>query len=976
MADEQRDTKSISFKDTLNLPHTDFPIRANAALDDPLMIQRWKDRDLYRKTFDLNSGKTRFLLHDGPPYANGNIHLGSSYNKILKDIIAKSQRMMGKHVPVTPGWDCHGLPIELKVTKEKGNLPRQELQKACRNYAADWIKTQKEEFRGLGVLMDWARPYSTMDYTYEADTVKAFGILINKGYIERKNKTVPWCYHCQTVLASAEIEYYERKDPSIYVLFALTKHAQETVFPLLQDKEISLAVWTTTPWTLPLNRAVVINPHANYVVLAIGEKYVIVAEALADALCAVVGVSKEIVATVPAAQLSASGIMVCHPFIPDATVPVLADQSVELAEGTACVHNAPGAGPIDYEIGIKNNLEIYSPVGPDGRYTQEIAPAELIGLTIDEAQGKVISLLLAAGTLLHKATIKHSFPHCWRCRNGLIFRATKQWFCNLEKNNLKKQVLEKIDTIKTVPTRSINTLKATVESRLEWCISRQRVWGTPIVALICSTCDKEYTSQELINTVSQKIAEHGIEYWDSVSVDSLVPSNFSCTQCDGKTFTKEYDILDVWFDSGSSFYAVLQRNKELGFPADVYVEGRDQHRGWFQSSLLLSMIINETPPMKTIVTHGYTVDETGRKMSKSLGNVITPAEIIKKIGVDGLRFWVSSIDCSGGDIVISEIITRNIQEVFRKIRNTCRFLLSNLYDFDIKKDAISFDLMRVLDQHALQQLFELNRTVIASYASYNTSVVFHEIGDFCTTYLSSFYLDIIKDRLYVEQADGVERRSAQTVCWYLLDTLTRLIAPILSITAEQLTDVYQDNPQESIHEQTFVLLSDVYSFLQTTEITQGGAESGIKTVEALLCLPKNIVTDDYQAAWDMVLVIRNGLLKAIENLRAAGTIKHSLEARIVLHKDKNIFKENALMEAFFKKLSLYGQTPEQFFKELLIVSQFVFVDQIDASFQQLVPGILVSIECAQGVKCPRCWLWQEDNNEHGVCNRCLSIVGQ
>lgn len=973
MAAERLDKKTSSFKDTLNLPHTDFPIRANPAIDDPIMLESWKKKNIYEKTFKLHKGNKKFILHDGPPYANANIHLGSSYNKMLKDIIAKSQRMMGKQVPITPGWDCHGLPIELKVTKEHPNLSRSELKKACRAYATEWINIQRQEFKDLGVFMDWDHPYSTMDSCYEADIIRVFGVLVEKGYIERKNKTVSWCYHCKTVLASAEIEYYDRKDPSIHVLFPLTQETKNTVFPDLSDKKISLTVWTTTPWTLPLNRSVLIHPNTTYVVLVFEEQYIIVAEPLADKLCTLLSIEKQIVGSCKATDLVKKELLVHHPFITTLTVPIISDQSVELSEGTACVHNAPGAGPVDYEVGIKNGLEIYSPVGPDGRYTNEIMPSELVDISVDDAQGKVITLLINAGTLLHKGSIKHSYPHCWRCRNGLIFRATRQWFCNLEKNNFKERVLQKIDSIKTVPTKSINTLKATINNRLEWCISRQRIWGTPLVAILCKECDTEHTDRALINAVAEQVEQQGIECWDELAINTILPHNFSCKNCGSKEFKKEQDILDVWFDSGSSNYAVLKKNPELGFPADVYVEGRDQNRGWFQSSLLISMIVNNEPPMKTIVTHGYTVDETGRKMSKSLGNVITPGEIIKKIGVDGLRLWASSIDCSGGDIIISEIILKNIQEVLRKIRNTCRFLISNLYDFDIKKDSIPFNSMRTFDVHALQELFELNRMVINSYNEFDTAAVFHAINDFCATYLSSCYLDIIKDRLYVESPAGIERRSAQTVCWYLLDSITRLIAPILSITADQLAMIYQKQSDYSIHEQTFNLLKPIYEFLQ--ENGSFKQDKGIDSFEDLINLEKNIVTDKQNEIWTLLFKMRAAILKSIEDLRAQGVIKHSLEARIELMIQKDMIGYNAF-QSFCSQLNTAGEQPQQFFKEFLIVSQCIFTDTVNELIPSILPGLLIKVTQAKGIKCPRCWQWEENQNADGLCNRCFNVVNK
>src|SRR5579872_576442 len=853
---EQNNQKK-SFKDTLNLPHTNFPMRPNPKEDDALMLKRWENENIYIRSFDKNKGNEKFILHDGPPYANGHTHLGHAYNKILKDIVTKSQRMMGKHVPVIPGWDCHGLPIEFAVKKENPALTGDALKKECREYAQKWIEVQKYEFKQLGVLMNWDNPYLTMDFGYEAHTLNAFGILVEQGYIERKNKTVPWCPTCQTVLASAEIEYQDRKDPSLYVLFTLQDIMCQRLFPTLRNKPISLLVWTTTPWTLPLNRAILIKPNENYVVLDTENNYIIVGKSRADAIAQLLNISPVVVAEFNSQQLIEAQAQVAHPFISDFFTPVLGDDSVLTDDGTACVHCAPGVGPTDYEVGIKNNLDIYSPISPDGHYTKEINNEELVGMSVAHAQGWVIQKLIDTNTLLLKTSIKHSYPHCWRCRGGLIFRATKQWFCNLEKNNLKENATESISRITMLPQASHNRFEATIEGRLEWCLSRQREWGVPITALICESCDHTYITKEFIAEVAAHVAQHGIEYWDKVSLDELnVP--ITCSQCMVGRLRKETDILDVWFDSGISHYAVLSNPAlaslgQVGYPADMYLEGKDQHRGWFQSSLLTSMIIEGTPCMKTIVTHGYTVDDKGRKMSKSLGNGITSQEVIDKLGTDGLRLWSSSID-TAGDVVASELLFQNVQEVFRKIRNTCRFLLSNINDFDINKDAIALEKMSAIDQYALQELYEMHQELMHAYTDYNFTKIFHTLGSYCAVNLSAFYLDIVKDRLYVEKKDGVERRSAQTVAYHILDTLTKLMAPVLSFTAEQISDEYQKDKIESIHLQQFPIMQPVWK-----------------------------ENSEQEHAWRILKDVRSALLKSIEIQREKQLIKHSLEAAVTMY---------------------------------------------------------------------------------------------
>jgi isoleucyl-tRNA synthetase len=938
MVQEER-SNTISFKETLNLPRTDFPIRSNAKVDDPALIKRWETEQLYAKAFVHNAGKKKFILHDGPPYANGHLHIGHAYNKILKDMATKSQRMAGNHVPVTPGWDCHGLPIELAVSKEFPHLELAALKKECRAYATKWISVQKEEFKRLAVVMDWDNPYLTMNFSYEADTLRAFSEFVAKGYIERKNKTVPWCFSCKTVLAAAEIEYYDRKDPSLYVLFPLEQSTMNALLPDLKGKVGYVVIWTTTPWTIPLNRAVLAHPRASYVVLEDSQgRYILVGQKGADALCTRLQIPKKVVAQLKGSQLLAAGGGVRHPFIADLCVPLIGSDTVNLDEGTAFVHCAPGCGPEDYEIGVTHNLEIYSPITPEGTYTADIQPAALEGMSVTDGQIWVLKKLQEKGHLLHKESIQHSYPHCWRCRNGLIFRATKQWFCDLAKNNLKHAVLQEIETLVTFPPKSINRLKATVAGRLEWCLSRQRIWGVPIPALICTTCDTAFTDQKFIESVADQVEKQGVEYWDSIPVEQLQEGK-QCAACKGEQFKKETDILDVWFDSGISHYAVLCKNPALAFPADMYLEGKDQHRGWFQSSLLTSMVLQGRAPMKEIFTHGFTVDEKGRKMSKSLGNVVLPEQMLEQIGTDGVRLWVASID-NADEAVVSDVLMRNVQEVFRKIRNTCRFLLSNLYDFEKERDALALEELFSIDRYALQKLAFVSKHIVNCYERYDFTALFHALADYSAVELSSFYLDIIKDRLYVEKADGHARRSAQTACWYILDTVTKLIAPVLSCTAEYVSDHYQKNKKESIHLQQFA---------DTTPFTQ-----------------QTLPLDQWFAS---LKEIRGVILKQIETLREKNIIKHSLEAAVTLTLDPELYN----LDGFFESLEKTNQDVELFFKELCIVSQ------VTMKFEKNIqneghPGILVHVAKAHGVKCPRCWNWEENSNPHGLCNRCTMIV--
>jgi len=937
MAEHNGIDKEFSLKDSLNLPRTDFPIRPQAKIDDPALLERWATEGLYDKAFALNrASKQSYILHDGPPYANGSIHLGHAYNKILKDILTKAYRMSGYYVPVTPGWDCHGLPIEHKIMQQTPGLTPIETKKACRAYAQQWIDIQRAEFKKLGVVMDWDNPYITMAPSYEAAIMRAFGIILGKGLIERKNKTVAWCPSCATTLASAEIEYQDRKDPSLYVLFALTKTAKEKLFPAWANEPISMLVWTTTPWTLPLNRAVAVKPETAYQLVRIGNDLVIVGAQLAPKIAALVERELQVIEEFSSAKLA--GAQIEHPIVEGVTVPVLFDESVGIDEGTACVHTAPGCGPTDYELGVKNNLEIYSPITPDGRYSSAIIPQELEGMAVADGQIWVIKKLAAMNRLFHKGSLRHSYPHCWRCHNGLIFRATPQWFFSLQQ--VKEQALAAVEHINFMPERGKNFMRATVGSRWEWCLSRQRSWGVPIPALLCNSCHSEYTSPDFVATVARGVEKEGIEYWDRVPLAELFPQGHTCAACGSKDFRKETDILDVWFDSGVSHYAVLEARPELRFPADLYLEGLDQYRGWYQSSLLTSIVLEGVPAMKGIMCHGFTVDGQGRKMSKSLGNVIAPQEIIDQLGTDGLRLWVASIG-SDSDAVVSETLLKNVAEVYRKIRNTSRFLLQNLYDFNKEQDEVPFDKLPYVDRVALQQLAAFNEEMQREYRKGDFTSLFHGLADYCTTQLSSLYLDIIKDRLYVEQADGHARRSAQTVCWYMLDTLTRLIAPILSFTAELLSDEYQRNKTSSIHLQNFAQLP-------TGDIAV------------------------IQQQWQALLDIRSAVLKTIEIQREAGSIKHSLEAAVTLA----ITPEYAHYQdyrAVETELQQRGQNMAALIKELCIVSA-VELTTAAGDGKEVVPGVFVSVKQAEGVKCPRCWHWQVEVDAEGLCMRCSPIV--
>ena len=928
------DSKKNGYSDTLNLPKTDFSLRAEFCIQDPAMLDRWEQEKLSEKTFDAHHGSEKFILHDGPPYSNGHIHLGHAYNKILKDIVCKSERMSGKHVPVIPGWDCHGLPIELKVAQEQKFETREALQQACRQYAQKWIEIQRSEFKKLGVMMHWDKPYTTMDFSYEAKILRAFGQFVQQGFIQKKLKTVPWCASCQTALANAEIEYAERKDPSLYVQFPLQDSVVKKVFPKIIDQEISLLVWTTTPWTLPLNRAVVLHPGAKYSLVEMNGKLVIMGADLVAKVATTTGIAASVVQTFVAEDLI--GQHVCHPFIQDLYVPIIGDGFVSLEDGTACAHSAPGCGPEAYEVGIKNNLEIYSPLSVDGKYTSEIIPAELVGMPVVDGQIWVIKKLAALDRIMFKQSIRHSYPHCWRCRNGLIFRATSQWFCDLSQHSLKDRALAAIQHLTMYPETGRNRFAATLQGRLEWCLSRQRTWGVPIPALNCIQCGHVFTSPELIEVAAQGVQKEGIEFWDRVKVSDL--GNYACSSCSHNQFRKEFDILDVWFESGVSHYAVLDQNPEQAFPASMYLEGKDQHRAWFQSSLLTALVLENKPPMHEILTHGFTVDAQGKKMSKSLGNVVTPDQIIEKIGTDGLRLWVASNDYDS-DPVVSDLLLKNVSEVYRKIRNTCRFLLSNLYDFNIDRDAVSIEKMYFIDQYALVKLHAFNMAMQSAYRERKTVAGFATLADFCSKELSSMYLDIIKDRLYVEEADGLARRSAQTTCYHILHTLTTVMAPILSLTAEQVFDHYKSKGDNSIHLKTFADTKILY-------------ENVMKLVKP----------EEFANLWQSLEIVREQVLKSLEVVRSQGIIGHSLDARVQI----------CLTNDFSKLLTMNKLS--EFLKEYCIVSHVEILDQPLSTMHAPVSGLYIFVDKALGGKCPRCWHWTVECQGGNVCHRCARVL--
>jgi isoleucyl-tRNA synthetase len=993
--------KNKNYRDTLNLPQTDFPMRAGAQITEPKILEGWERDDLYHRSIKENQDSDKFVYHDGPPYANGHIHIGHAFGKILRDIVCKSERMFGKRVYFTPGWDCHGLPIEFKVSEEKGwdktetPVDPLELKKECRAYASGWIEIQREEFKRLGIIADWENPYVTMSPEYEASILQGFAKFVEGGYIERRERTVPWCPSCNTTLAAAEIEHKDRDDNSCYVLFKVEDESAKKI-DAAKGLELSFLVWTTTPWTLPLNRGLMLLESAEYAVVKKDENSAfILAKDLVEKVCKKAGINPEVLAVFKGSYFK--DVKALHPTEQGRVVPVVYDSMVSLSDGTAVVHTAPGCGPEDYLVGVKNKLEIYSPISEKGLYTEGVFPAELKGMHVFKGQAWMLEYLEKSGALFLKETLNHSYPYCWRCHKPLIFRATKQWFCNLDKNDLVRKSLEEIDNISFSPEWGKTRLQAFVGTRTEWCISRQRQWGVPITALKCGDCkESAHLTKELVLSVAENVAKDGIEYWDTVSVDQLkkdgaIPADLKCEKCSGSNFVKEQDILDVWFDSGVSNFAVLAKDPAQGVPADLYLEGSDQHRGWFQSSLFASMIINGHTPTKAILTHGFVVDKNRRKMSKSVGNVVAPDEIIKKYSVDVLRLWTATADYET-DIAISEQIISTTFEAYRKIRNTCKFMLSNLYDFDEAINCVpskaacapapyngKFDGFEVVepdgkqkeislttvDRMILGKLVTISRDIKKAYKEHQFSLIFNRLNTFCVNDLSAEYLDIVKDRLYVEAQSGNIRRSAQMTIDIILGTITRLMAPILSFLAEEVSNHHHKKIEgceieniSSIHLQTFVDENEIEELVNAWDAEFVGGTPHKK--------------HDISKFWSSLENLRAQVFKAIETKRETGEIKHSLESCVSIfidEKDENGKRLLDLLPGFEK---FEGQN--RFLTDWLIVSDLKIVESPDGLEKTGLDWLSVSAKHAAGTKCPRCWHWEETDCPDDLCTRCKELL--
>jgi isoleucyl-tRNA synthetase len=925
----------MSYKDTLLLPQTDFPMKANLAKKEPEMLKKWDENSIYKKIVLDREGREKFVLHDGPPYANGHIHMGHVLNKVLKDIVVKSKTMFGYQSPYVPGWDCHGLPIEHNIEKELGRdkknaMSKSEFRKLCRGYAKKFIDIQKDEFKRLGVFGDWDDPYLTMDYKYEADTLRELGKFVEKDLVYKQRKPVYWCASCKTALAMAEVEYQDDVSESIYVKFDFISDLASDDRRFL-GKAISAIIWTTTPWTIPANLAVCVNPEIDYSFVQIKEREIyIVASKLVDSLMAKFEIeSYEIIKEVKGKELE--GNILAHPLY-DRESPIIVGDHVTLEAGTGLVHTAPGHGEEDYAVGMKYHLPIYSPVDDDGRFEANI---EFFGgMKIWEANPKVISILKNKDMLVKEEKIEHSYPHCWRCKSPIIFRSTEQWFISIDKDKIRERAMSEIDKTKWIPSWGRNRIYSMMETRPDWCISRQRAWGVPIALFRCKKCGKIQYDKNLIDLVADKMEQEGADVWFEHDAEYFLPENYTC-QCGSNEFEKENDILDVWFDSGVSHAAVLERRNELTWPADMYLEGSDQHRGWFHSSLLESVGTRNQAPYKSVLTHGFVVDSKGRKMSKSLGNVIVPEKIIKKYGAELLRLWASATDYKD-DVRLSDEIMVRLVDNYRKIRNTIRFLLGNLKGFDESK-SVEYSEMEEIDRWALAETELLKERIRKAYEEYDFHVIYRNMANFCITILSSFYLDILKDRLYCESEDSNKRLSAQTVMNELLKVIVFYMAPILSFTSEEAYS-YMNGKKESVHMEEFVELKSQYK-----------DESLIEK-------------------WRVLKTLKETTDKALEIARAKKLIGNSLEADIYVETDNDEF--NQVLKSIDKKE----------LADICIVSHFNMcgVEDFIEEYYDEERQIKVYVAKAKGKKCERCWKFDEsvgDNeNSEEVCARCYSVI--
>ncbi|MDP3790615.1 MAG: isoleucine--tRNA ligase [Candidatus Omnitrophota bacterium] len=906
----------MDYKNTLNLPKTDFPMKADLPNREPKFVKHWQDIGLYEKLRKLYKGKKKFILHDGPPYANGNIHMGHALNKILKDIVIRYQTMRGFDSPYIPGWDCHGLPVEHQLFKElkmtKYDIDQVKFRKKAYDYAMKYVAIQREQFKRLGIMGGWETPYLTLSRDYEAQIVRSFGKLVDKGYVYKDLKPVNWCATCETALAEAEVEYENKTSPSIYVTFNLKDN-------------VYFIIWTTTPWTLLANVAIALHPEAEYVFADVaGGKTYILAKALLDNVMAKIGIKDyKISKTVKGKELE--GLEVKHPFI-DRKAKVVTASYVSMEDGAGCVHTAPGHGQEDYMTGKRYNLPTIMPVDSKGKFDSSCG--EFSHMDVIKANKPILEKLASIKHLLHEEEVTHSYPHCWRCKRPIIFRATEQYFLRIDHKDLRKRMLKSISSdIKWIPQVGESRISSMVENRPDWCLSRQRYWGVPIVAFYCTSCNEVLLDAKVIEHVASIFEKESADAWFINKEEDLIPAGTKCKKCGKSGFRKETDILDVWFDSGISHQAVLKNNKDLDYPCELYLEGSDQHRGWFQSALITGMGIDERPPYKSVLTHGFVVDGEGKKMSKSLGNVITPEEVMKKYGADILRLWVASSDYSEDIRMSGEILTR-LADAYRKIRNTYKYLLSNLYDFDPEKDKVEYKNMLEIDRWILNELAALVKDSSRNYETYAFHKVYRDVYNFCVNEVSSIYLDVLKDRMYTFSKSSPERKSGQTAMFEVLSALLKIMAPLLAVTTDEAWGYLSvKDKKESVHLESWP--------------------------DESIC--QKWIDKELEDKWKVLAGVRETVLKKIEEKRSRGDIGASLEAAVT------VVTNDA------KTMKILSEDKD-FLRYLFIVSQ--------ANIEEGEPDILV--QKAAGIKCSRCWNYSDtvgmDKAHPTLCERCIKNI--
>lgn len=917
-------------------------MKANLVQMEPKMLEFWNKIDAQQAMLETDAPRGTYMLHDGPPYANGHIHMGHALNKILKDIIVKSRNMQGYKAVYVPGWDCHGLPIEHKVEEElkgkKKELPAHVVRKICREYATKWIDIQRKEFKRLGVFGDWDHPYLSMIPAFESATSMELAKFVEKGSVIRAKKPIHWCSHCHTALAEAEVEYKDVSSPSIYVRFPLNDPGLKDVFPKADPEHAYAVIWTTTPWTIPDNMGICLNAEFVYVLIEHDGCQYLLARDLVSKCTAEWGWGQcEILGEADGAKLQ--GLKARHPFIDRSSLIVLGDH-VTLDAGTGCVHTAPGHGPEDYEVGLKYGLDIYSPLDDAGRFLPSVA--DFAGEFVFDANPHVLEKLNQCGALIQSAKLSHSYPHCWRCKNPVIFRATTQWFISMEANNLRQKALDAISSkVNWIPSWGRDRIYNMIATRPDWCISRQRQWGVPILALLCEDCGEAWNDAEWMKDISRRFASHptGCDYWFEAGLDEIVPAGLRCPHCGGSHWKKETDILDVWFDSGTTWAAVLKQRPELSFPADLYLEGSDQHRGWFHSSLLASLGTEGVPPYRNVLTHGYVVDGKGFKMSKSVGNVIAPQEIIAKYGADLVRLWASSVEYRD-DVRLSDDIIARLVDAYRRIRNTCRYILGCV-DKLTPADLVSLDDMLPLDRAAVSTAAQTYLNVQSAYQSYDFHKVYHILHGYCVTDLSILCIDVLKDRIYCSARDSLEYCSAVTALYRIIELLVRDLAPVLSFTAEE-----------------------IYSYFPAA---LKGDEKTVFALPPVDCaswiLPEAALAD-----WKTLQDIRSAVTRAIEPLRKDGKVGHSLDTKVTLYVSDNL---KACLDRVGADM-----------REYCLVSSLsvaaLDAAPADALRDDQTAGLALTVERAHGDKCPRCWMYSTEIGQvpahPDLCPRCAHVI--